>query len=330
MTTQTTRTTVTLDEVRAAYKALWPKFKRRPGVHAVRSEIGHGSLARITKLLHQVEDEQYGLTPAKDGQALPDRIGAAVASVWAELEKAIAERENELEAEHAQHLAAADARVETAEAARSEAEAKAQALDAEMQTLRGRIDALQKQVVDMGGELETSNTSLRGKEELIAELRNAKQDSITRLVQAEQAAAKREHDLNTKIEQLQLERLNQEQRHQKERDESAKSLADMRDIVAFQRSEAERQRTEAVKVLSDKDALLASVREELEARAEALAKTEQEVEELRRNLRDLDRLVAEQQQAIDAAMVRTETDSDRIRELEQQLAEASGKVDRKR
>lgn len=322
------RIPVTLEEVRAAYDALWPVHQRRPGLHAMREHIGHGSFPKIGQLLDQVEAERYAKQPVAPGTVFPDRVKAGLESLMAEVDASYDEREQALEAKAAQIQAEANAKVEAADAAREAAEAQAAQLDVELQAAARRIAGLEKQVQELDKALESTRQALQGKEELVEALRSAKQEVTTRLVQAEQAAAKREHDLGAKIEQLHLERLQQEQRYQKERDEGAKALSDLRDIVAFQRTDAERQRNELMNALSEKDALLASVREELGARTETLAKTEQEADELRRNTRDMDRLVAEQQQAIEAALQQSDADAERIQELERQLAEASRKEGR--
>lgn len=318
-----TRTPVTLEEVRAAYEALWPVHQRRPGLHAMREHIGHGSFPKISQLLDQVEAERYAKQPA--GTVFPDRVKAGLESLMAEVDAAYAEREQALEAKAVQLQAEADAKVEAADAARAAAEAQAEQLDVALQAASRRIAELEKQVQELDKALESTRQALQGKEELVEALRNAKQETVTRLVQAEQAAAKRERDLGAKLEELHLERLQQEQRHQKERDEGAKALADLRDIVGFQCSEAERQRSESIKALSEKDALLATTREELDTRTRMLAKAEEEATDLRHSLRDLERVVAQQQQAIDAALARQEADGEHIRDLERQLAEAAGK-----
>jgi len=320
-----TRTPVTLEEVRAAYEALWPVHQRRPGLHAMREHIGHGSFPKISQLLDQVEAERYAKQPVAPGTVFPDRVKAGLESLMAEVDAAYAEREQALEAKAVQMQAEADAKVEAADAARAAAEAQAEQLDVELQGTSRRIAELEKQVQELDKALESTRQALQGKEELVEALRNAKQEAVTRLVQAEQAAAKRERDLGAKLEELHLERLQQEQRHQKERDEGAKALADLRDIVGFQHSEAERQRSESMKALSEKDALLATTREELDTRTRMLAKTEEEATDLRHSLRDLERVVTQQQQAIDAALARQEADGEHIRDLERQLAEAAGK-----
>lgn len=83
-----TAATVTKAQVAAALNEFRRQGKPQPGLHRLREVIGHGSLARIKRLRHEIElDRSEQLSPELV-KKVPDPVSAAAARVWTEIEAA--------------------------------------------------------------------------------------------------------------------------------------------------------------------------------------------------------------------------------------------------
>lgn len=156
---------LTKDQVRDLLRSYADAGRPRPNYDQMLRDLGarvgkpgrHGSIPRLIKLLHEIEEDAAGHAQA----ALPDPVAAQAATLWSTIEAALEAREAELNA-------ALDREREALAASRTELETR----------MRGKEDAL----ADAFGEIQLRDEVIAGKEERIQAL-------TTELAQARQALA---------------------------------------------------------------------------------------------------------------------------------------------
>jgi chromosome segregation ATPase len=249
--------TVTKAEVRLALEEFEAQGVTSPGLHRLQKHIGHGSLPRIKRFVGEIKGERIArFIPG--AKPMPDEVTAKISEIWTCFEEAINEQEAELEDRISTEQLAL-------EGERQQFKDSLGALQLELDTLQAAHASTQRENEDLKLQLHESKkelaeaaATLHGKEALIHAIETSKQDAVSQMVKAEQQATQREHQLNQKIEQASVDRLEMERRFQEERESTGKSLSDLRDIVAFQRTEMERYRATHQQAADDYASTLAS------------------------------------------------------------------------
>ncbi len=317
--------TVSKQDVREALEHFAAQGVRTPGLLRLQKHLGRGSLPRIKRLMTEIQNEQIapllpGATPP------PDVITAAVTSIWNEMETAVAEREKELEASIVEQREQLAAENRQAQLERDEALARADSLESELAVERKRTEELSDQVQQLERTLIEREAELAGERKVVEALRDSKHDLTAAMTKAEKQAAEREHALNERLARIQTERLDLERRHEKDREASAKALSDMRDIITYQRNEAERERLEHDRALTARDEKLGVAERAIEEKTRDLTIAEERSRDLEREMRALQTSVQRLQEELARAAERTEKDAERIEKLEKTILEL-GKPD---
>lgn len=273
--------TVSKQQVREALEAFAEQGVSSPGLIRLQKHIGHGSIPRIKRFVEEIKHEK--IAPLLPGaKPPPDSISAAVNAIWQDFEVAMAEREKELEDDFAERHRQFEEERASMQAVRDQAVAKAEKLEEDLVLERGRGDQLDEDAKSAQQLAEKLNVELKGERELVATLKESRQDMNAAMTNAAKEASKREKELKERIEKLQQDNLTLEQRRSKEVEDADARLQDLRDIVAHQQREIERIQSEGRKSLEEKDRELGSLREAFNAKTSALEKTEGELRELER------------------------------------------------
>lgn len=186
-----TTTKLTKQEVREALETFRRQGLPRPGLHRLRETIGHGSLARLKRLLQEIDLETVDQLAPETVARLPDPITVAAARVWQELEAASDALQNTIEANLHQAQAVMHDQLQGLRTSLADAESALETADRDNARLTAQLEASETARARLAPELERAQAeAARLRAELGAEERQAaaREAALTNELDAERSA----------------------------------------------------------------------------------------------------------------------------------------------
>lgn len=289
---------------KAEVKQALDDFRRsglpRPGLHRLRAQIGHGSLARLRRLIHEIEEDEVGRLVPGGRVQLPDPISAKAAELWAELEAAFTARERQLEAELAAELANKQAALEAAAGERDRLAETVNRLQVELRDARALQVQQQARVAELEKTAAERQAQLGAQGALLTALREREADLKASLVQSGQETAAREQDLKRAVAHAHEQAAEARAQTARERQAYEAQLAALRDTLAGYRESTQRtlvRLEESERVLKEQVAKQAKTIEALNAQ---LAASEADMERVRKDLQETAQRLTQYEAALGA------------------------------
>ena len=331
-----TTTKLSKQDVRDALETFRRQGLPRPGLHRLRETIGHGSLARLKRLLQEIDLETVDQLAPETVAKLPDPITVAAARVWQELEAASDALQNTIEANLHQAQAVMHDQLQGLRTSLADTESALETAERDNARLTAQLEASETARARLAPELERAQAeAARLRAELGAEERQAaaREAALTNELDAERSARQQDaRKAEQRVETLQasLDAARAEVAGLKESHAAAAATAQAEGEAAERTRQALEARVEALsedvaslrgsnETLQERlDAARADVAKERAAHAAATATHRAEAAASERSRAELERRLTELTGA-------HETIQERSRQLEQALARSEAR-----
>lgn len=151
--------TLHLSEVREALEHFRAQGVMQPGLLRLQRYIGHGSIPRLRRLLHEIQMETLDKLAPDMIERIPDPITKLAAQVWTEIENALEDKEQQLKDTAALEIEKAHVKVQALEQ-------QLHALEDDCQTKQGEIDAEKQSVQALQDKLQAATEALMQAQQL--------------------------------------------------------------------------------------------------------------------------------------------------------------------